>query len=237
MPDEAIHEAIGLVQELAAMERPMWATVSERIPAWHPRNEGDAEGDAGDGGDGASGADKPVTMTQAQLDRVIANRVNKAKSQFADYDDLKAAADKLAEIEAANMSATERLTAERDAAKAAADKAAADLAAATLASTRMRVALESKLPVELMDRLQGDNEDALREDAEKLLAIFKPQSGGEGDEKPNDKGEFDAGHRREPNSGEMTHAEALRLAREEPAKFNQLMDEGKIPASALRPPR
>lgn len=235
MPNEAIPEALGLVQELAAMERPTWDSIREGIPTWHPRNDGGDEG--GDGGEGGTddGGDKPITMTQAKLDRLIAGRVKQAEAKFADYGDLKAAAARLAEVERENMTASERLQAERDAAVSASDKASADLAAALLANTRMRVAMEANLPVDLMDRLKGDSEDALREDAEKLLAIVNPQGGGEG--KPGDRqGEFDAGHRRAPDDG-MTHEEALRLAREEPAKFNQLMDEGKIPASALRPSR
>lgn len=46
--------------------------------------------------------------TQADLDRIITDRVNRTKAQFKDYQQLKAAADELAQIKAANQTEAER---------------------------------------------------------------------------------------------------------------------------------
>lgn len=50
--------------------------------------------------------------TQADLDRIISERVARTKAQFKDYTQLKAAADELAQIKAANQTEAERLSTE-----------------------------------------------------------------------------------------------------------------------------
>lgn len=101
------------------------------------RMEADGDGDGGDGtstSDGNTGGDtstatdafKPIT-SQADLDALIANRLGRERSKFADYDDLKAKATRLDEIDAANKSELERANEARDAEKQRADSAAADL--------------------------------------------------------------------------------------------------------------
>jgi len=67
------------------------------------------------------------TLTQADVDRVVADRLARERQKFADYDDLKSKAAKLAELEAANQSEAEKLAAKADAA----EKKAADLIART----------------------------------------------------------------------------------------------------------
>ena len=80
--------------------------------------------------DGAPAPAKPgttpdKTFTQAELDAIITDRLGREKQKFADYDDLKKAAKRLADIDAANLSEKEKsekrikdAEAERDAAKA-----------------------------------------------------------------------------------------------------------------------
>jgi hypothetical protein len=60
------------------------------------------------GSDGAQ-PDYTPPETQADLDRIIADRLRRQKSQFADYDDLKAKATELDQIRAANQTEAERL--------------------------------------------------------------------------------------------------------------------------------
>lgn len=75
------------------------------------------EGEGGDGGGSApkekpaegeqqEGQDKPQTFTQAEVDRIVADRVKRERSKFSDYNDLKAKAsesktleDRLADME------------------------------------------------------------------------------------------------------------------------------------------
>ena len=106
--------------------RPWWLHTSGRaFPVVSGAAEGDAGGDNGGGGDDGGGDEsgkgsKTITMTSAQL----AERLARAKPS--DYDDLKAKAARLDEIEAANKTEIEKAlekatTAEQRAAQAEAD--------------------------------------------------------------------------------------------------------------------
>lgn len=66
-------------------------------------------------------------FTQADVDRIIKERLERERTRTADYEDLKKAAQRLKEIEAAQLTETQRLEKERDEAKQAA--AAAETAA------------------------------------------------------------------------------------------------------------
>lgn len=171
-----------------------------------------------------SSTDKTVTFSQEKLDRIIASRVAEERSKFSDYDDLKAARDELATLKQANESESERVQRERDEAKAEADRNAQTVAEKDAENLRLRVALETKLPAELIDRLRGDTEDAIREDAAKLLELVKPGSA------PS----FDGGARKPTDDGKTwTRDEVRALVRSDPEKFNALVESGDIPTDAL----
>lgn len=74
--------------------------------------EGDGDGSGGDGsgGDGGGdGGDPPKSFTQADVDRIVQERLSRAKLRPpTDYEDLKAKAAKLDELEAANKTELER---------------------------------------------------------------------------------------------------------------------------------
>lgn len=106
---------------------------------------------------------KPIT-SQEELNKLIGARIDKVKSQYGDYDDLKAKAQRLAEIEeskkteaekvAERIAATER---ERDAAKAEA--------------LRFRIANEYKLSQEDAMALEHvASEEGMRSVADRLRA-------------------------------------------------------------------
>lgn len=104
--------------------------------------------------------DHPLVKTLGKLRSELSEAEKTAKAN-AD------AASQLAEIEAANQT-----QAEKDA-KALADATKrADTAEATLA--RLRVATSKGLPPELADRLQGNDETEMAEDADRLLALVQP---------------------------------------------------------------
>lgn len=95
------------------------------------------------------------TFSQEDLDRIVKDRLARQKTQFADYDELKAKADKLAEIEAANLSELEK------AQKAAADAAAErDKILAEAQETRLYAALLAEAAK--VDRKVVDPEAAVR---------------------------------------------------------------------------
>lgn len=74
---------------------------------------------------------------------------------------------KLKAFEDRDKTETQRLTEERDALKAERDATRAD-------ALRARVALLKGLPVDLVDRLRGNDEESMAQDADRLLALIKP---------------------------------------------------------------
>lgn len=66
-----------------------------------------ADGQDGDGGAGAADQ-QGRTFTQAELDRIVQDRLARQKSQFANYDELKAKASKFDELEQQNKTELEK---------------------------------------------------------------------------------------------------------------------------------
>jgi len=128
-----------------------------------------AEGDAstGAGTTAAGNGDAGKTFTQAELDHIVGERLSKERAKYGDYNDLKTAAQKLAELEASQQTAAEKLTAELTTHKTAAQQAASE-------NLRLRVAMEKKLDASLVDRLRGSTKEEIEADADKLLELVSP---------------------------------------------------------------
>lgn len=110
--------------------------------------------------------------TQEDLDRIVKERLARQKEKYADYDELKS---RVKELEDENA---ELHTAADVSAK---DKTAQENQIAELQSkisdyetekTRTRVALQYGLPLDLASRLRGDDEEALKQDAENLAGLM-----------------------------------------------------------------
>lgn len=116
----------------------------------------------GSTGDAGGGDEFTAITSQADLDKVIGERIARERSKFSDYRDLKAKAERLDALEAATQTEADR-TAERiAAAEAAAAKAAAD-------TLRWRIAARHGITdddAELF--LTGTDEDTLVRQAERL---------------------------------------------------------------------
>jgi transcriptional regulator len=110
-----------------------------------------------------------TTFTQQQVNDLIAKEKGKITSKYADYGDLKAAAAKLEEIEAANATELEK------AQKKAADLEA-KLAETSAAALRQKVAAENELPQKLVPFLTATDEEGLAEQAATLLENLKPET-------------------------------------------------------------
>ena len=65
-------------------------------------------------------------FTQAEVDRIVGERLTRERAKFSDYDDLKTAAGKLAEIEAAQLSELEQAQKAREVAEQSAQAAMAN---------------------------------------------------------------------------------------------------------------
>ena len=91
----------------------------------------------------------------------------KLKAQLAE---LQPKAEELDKIKAAQKTELERLTEQLEAEKE-------KRTALERESLRARVALAKSLPAELVDRLQGETEEELAADADKLIALVAPTTG------------------------------------------------------------
>lgn len=114
-------------------------------------------------------ADFQPINTQEEFDAAIASRLSrereKAVRPYADYDQIKN-----------DLGTAQTTLAERDA-------TIADLTS-QLQSTRTdlaktRIALQKELPAELAERLHGETEEELRQDADSLLKLFGSRKVGE----------------------------------------------------------
>ena len=99
--------------------------------------------------------------SQEELDRIIQGRLDRERKRFSDYDDLKARADKLAEIESANQTEAEKVQARLDAA----EKRAVELESKAL---RAEVAAAKGVPSVL---LTGSTQEELEASADALLTF------------------------------------------------------------------
>lgn len=111
------------------------------------------------------------TFTQAELDRIVADRLSRERAKYGDYEAIKAKADKLDQMEEASKSelqkATDRaakLQAELDGMKKANE----------IRSMRDEVAKKTGLPVDMMEFLTGTDEEACMAQAKKLVERVKP---------------------------------------------------------------
>lgn len=113
----------------------------------------------------SSGFTPPAT--QAELNKVIADRIARERAKYADYSDLKDKAAKFDELDQASKTEQERLT-ER---LAAAEARAAEIESRAL---RLEVAAENNLTPAQAKRLVGNSREELEADAKELLATFTP---------------------------------------------------------------
>lgn len=115
--------------------------------------------------------------TQEELDQIIESRLARQKEtlekQFADYDQLKTRNEELETENGALKTAAE----ESKNAAATYDQQIAELNAKVTgyetANLRTRIAVQNGLPLDLADRLVGDDEASLKADAERLAGFVK----------------------------------------------------------------
>lgn len=104
--------------------------------------------------------------TQADLDRIIADRLSRERAKYADYSDLQKKAKAFDEAQEAAKTEQQKLADRADAAeKALADREAKD----KLAAFAKEVAKDSKVPA---DALRGSTEDEIRAHFEQLKSLI-----------------------------------------------------------------
>ena len=121
-------------------------------------------------------------MTQEELDKALSARLERERRKYADYDELKAKAAGYDEL-AGRVAGFETSDAEykRQLAELREKETASSLALAEkdakirayeTASVKTRIAREYGIPFELADRLSGEDEDAIRKDAETVRRMI-----------------------------------------------------------------
>lgn len=110
------------------------------------------------------------TLTQAELDRIIEERLARERKKYADYDELKAKAAKLDEYEAASKSDLEKAAEKAAAAEKRAEQAELKL-------LRYEVAFDKGLTPAQAKRLVGSSREELEADADEILEAFPTQGG------------------------------------------------------------
>lgn len=123
---------------------------------------------------------KPIN-SQEELNAVIKDRLERAEKnyqeKYADYDSIKAKNGTLeSKIEELEKSISDNNTKIADFEKAIAQK---DLTLKSYESqsVKQRIAHEMGLPYEMADRLTGDNEEAIKKDAEALFKVINQSKG------------------------------------------------------------
>lgn len=146
-----------------------------------------------------AGDDTPKTFTQTELDQKIGERLAREREKYANYDELKAKAEKLSEIEERDKSESEKLAGK-------VSSLTDDNKGLKGENLRLRVALDKQLPVDLIDRLRGDSQEDLEADADKLLELVKSRIDNENEP------DFDGGPREpspDPKKPEDAHTDFL----------------------------
>ena len=112
-----------------------------------------------------------VIETQEQLDAIIKSRLDREKAKYSDYDAL---AEKIKNLETENTNLKQAITDKETSESTTASKIAdleKDVTAWKDKSLKQQIAMKNGLPFDLADRLQGDTEESLNEDAERLASL------------------------------------------------------------------
>lgn len=107
-------------------------------------------------------------FTQADLDRIVKDRLTREREKYGDYDALKAKAEKLDEIEEASKSELQKATERATALQAELDSLKQ---ANAVKAMREKVAADTGVPVNL---LTADSEEACAEQAKQILEFSRP---------------------------------------------------------------
>lgn len=120
-------------------------------------------------------SDFKIIETQEELDAVIKSRLSREREKYADYEDLK---QRLADFEAKETTYQNTIndlkTRETDLTSQI-ESLNGDLTKTKLQTAKQRIATEYGLPLDLADRLQGEDEESFKADAERLASYLAPK--------------------------------------------------------------
>lgn len=108
----------------------------------------------------------PIT-TQEEFNSRVGERLQRERSKYADYNELKNKVSEMSDYEDLKTKVTQYETDLSDL-RTQLETANTRIQSYESHSVKQRIAQEFGIPMEMADRLTGDDEDALRKDAEKL---------------------------------------------------------------------
>jgi hypothetical protein len=137
----------------------------------------------GDGGQGNQGSKQPdKTFTQAELDAIIADRLQREREKTKDYADLKKAAEEYQKLKDAQMTETEKLKSKLEEAEREKAKHEQQAANLKLEIDKLAILEELGLSKTWANRVKGATVEEIKQDAEELKkalgATGKPVGGG-----------------------------------------------------------
>lgn len=112
-----------------------------------------------------------VIETQEQLNAIIKARLDREKEKYADYDQL---AEKIKKLETENSNLKQTITDKETSESTSLTRISElekDVTTWKQKSLKQQIAMKNGLPFDLADRLQGDSEESLNEDAERLASL------------------------------------------------------------------
>ena len=113
-----------------------------------------------------------VIETQEELNEIIKKRLEREKSKYADYDTL---SEKIKTLETEKIKLEETIKTQKETDKGYVSKIAEleqTISGWESKALKQKVAIKHNLPFELATRLQGDSEESLEEDAERLASLM-----------------------------------------------------------------
>lgn len=113
-----------------------------------------------------------VIETQEELNEIIKKRLEREKSKYADYDTL---SEKIKTLETEKIKLEETIKTQKETDKGHVSKIAEleqTISGWESKALKQKVAIKHNLPFELANRLQGDSEESLEEDAERLASLM-----------------------------------------------------------------
>lgn len=113
--------------------------------------------------------------TQEQLDRIISERLNREREKFSDYESLKGEKENL-EKQISEMNASlEQTNSNKKTYEQQIEELNGKVKSYEIKNLKTKIALENGIPLDFANRISGDDEKAIKEDAQKIASFFKSQ--------------------------------------------------------------
>ncbi|WP_448807471.1 capsid assembly scaffolding protein Gp46 family protein [Aminobacterium colombiense] len=135
--------------------------------------------DGDDGGDKNKKPDK--TFTQEELDEIVKTRLERERKKYADYEDIKKLAEEGKALKEAQMTELEKMKASLEEIEKAKKIAETEASSLKRRQTISLLLSSEGLPLELVDRVHGEDEESIKADIASLKKFIMPSNkGGQG---------------------------------------------------------